>query len=203
MNKKSFSLLELIFIIILITIITSFSFYNINQNKLLLAKKQIILHLKYMRYIALLDNKFDHTNTNWYRESWNLKFRWCNGKDKLHYYIYSDKDNNGHVKEDETLIDPLTNNHIYSTTKCQDNINRTNYTLLSKYYNISKVEISCNQTNSLGQILFLNTGIASSKFVNNVNMNKYTIKDDCYLKLFDSNRNESIITITANTGYIY
>ena len=122
MNKKTFSLIEIIFVITLIAIISSYSNYKNNQNRLILAKNQIIMHLKYMRYIAMLDNKYEHDNDLWFRKAWNLKFRWCNGKKSLHYYIYSDLDNTGHVKQEETLKDPLTNNYIYSSTHCKDDV---------------------------------------------------------------------------------
>jgi Tfp pilus assembly protein FimT len=203
MYKKSFSLIEIIFVIVLISVISSYTIQTNNQDKLVLAKNQIKMHLKYMRYIAMLDNKYDHNDKNWYRKAWNVKFRWCSGKKQIHYYIYSDLDNSGHVKEEETLKDPLTNNRIYSTISCKDNSKRTNYTLLSKYYGVKTLDISCNDTSSLGQILFLNTGIAYSKFTNNENIDKYKIQKDCKIDIYDKYNSKETITVTGNTGYIY
>jgi len=205
MNKKSFSLIEIIFVISILAIITSYSISKNNLNKLNLAKDQIIMHLKYMRYIALLDNKYEHNNDLWFRKAWNLKFRRCNNDTGIHYYIYSDNDNSGHAKEEESLKDPLTQQYIYSSTACIDKNNRTNYTLLSKYYNIKSVDISCNNTSSsLGQILYLNDGIAYSRFENNKNsINKYKINQNCTIKLIDFDNNYKIITVEGKTGYVY
>lgn len=204
-GKKAFSLIEIIFVLVLIGIASSFAIPKNNISKLNLAKQQLTMQLKYMRYIAMLDNKYDHNNTLWYRKAWNFKFRWCNGKKEIHYYIFSDINNNGHVSEIESLKDPLTNQYIYSSKYCKDSINRTNYTLISKYYDIKSVDITCNKTSSLGQILFLNDGVGYSKFEsNNTNhKNDYKITSDCSIKLIDKNHKDVNITISGKTGYIY
>ena len=85
---KSFSLIELIFVISIIAIISTYSISNTNINKLKLAKNQIIMHLKYMRYISLLDNKYEHNNGLWFRKAWNLKFRKCINTKRFKYFRY-------------------------------------------------------------------------------------------------------------------
>lgn len=205
MKKNTFTLIEIVFVIILIGVITSFSISKNNINKLVLAKDQIIMHLKYMRYIAMNDNKYEHNNSLWYKKGWNLKFRYCDGKDDIHYYIYSDEDLTGHVKEIETLKDPFTNQYIYSSIHCVDSIDRTNYTLLSKYYNIKKIEISCNETTSIGQVLYLDDGNIYTKFSpdSNVSKNKYKLNEDCTIDLYDKQNNKQTITLDYRTGYVY
>jgi len=205
MNKKTFSLIELIFVITLIAIISSYSNYKNNQNRLILAKNQIIMHLKYMRYIAMLDNKYEHDNDLWFRKAWNMKFLNCQKKiGGIYYVVYSNTINSGHwaISKEETLKDPLNNNHIYSNQCKKDELyDKSKFVLLSEYYGIKDIKISCNYTGSLGQILFLNDGGAYSKFDENIN--EYKIINNCTISLIGDNNEQEDIIIEANTGYIY
>jgi len=75
--KKGFSLLELIFVILIIGIILSQSIYRNNLSKIQLAKNQIMLHLKYARYVSMIDNKYNYKNNKWFKKRWSLKFMNC------------------------------------------------------------------------------------------------------------------------------
>jgi hypothetical protein len=121
--KKSFSLLELIFIILIVSIVASQSNIRNNLSKLQLAKQQLLLHLKYTRYIAMLDEKYDYDDEEWYKKRWNLKFLNCRESiGGIYYVIYSDNDKDGHIDKEESLKDPLTNNHIYSFQCTKDSL---------------------------------------------------------------------------------
>ena len=209
MDKKSFSLIELIFIILLISIIISNIIPKNKVSKINLAKKQIITHLKYTRYIAMLDNKYNYNDIYWYKKQWNMKFLNCSNKvNGIYYVIYSNtiKPSKWYISKNETLIDPFTNNYIYSTSKCkQDNLyDKSKYVLLSNYYGVTSIKISCNNTSSLGQIYFDNNGSAYSYIDNNydyIEQNK--IKNNCIITLIDKYNKRENITIEANTGYVY
>jgi hypothetical protein len=202
--KKSFSIIEMIFVITIISIIISLSNPKTNIQKIKLAKQQLILHLKYMRYIAMLDNKYKHDDKLWYRKAWNMKFLKCDNKiGGIYYVIYENIFNTEYwaVSKNETLIDPLTNNHIYSFQCEKDNLyDKSKFVLLSEYYGIKDIKISCSRT-PLGQILFLNSGSAYSKFKNQ--MEKFKIKKRCILTLIDKQNNKEYINIEANTGFIF
>jgi len=209
MKKTSFTLIEIIFVLILVSIILSFSSPKIKVPKLLLAKQQIITHLKYTRYIAMLDNKYFYNDTYWYKKLWNIKFLNCK-KDVggIYYVIYSNKYNptRWYVSKDETLIDPFTNNYIYSSSSCQQDslYDKSKYVLLTNYYGIKDIEISCNNTSSLGQIYFDNNGTAYSYIDNDyTKINEYKIKNNCIITLISNDNRKENITIEGNTGYIY
>ena len=70
--KKGFSLLELIFVISIVGIIVTHSIQKDNLSKIKIAKNQILLHLKYARYIAMLDNKYDYEDTLWHKKRWSF-----------------------------------------------------------------------------------------------------------------------------------
>jgi len=203
-SKKSFTLLELIFVISIIAIINSQVTLKNNISKLKLAKQQIILHLKYLRYIAMIDNKYDNTDPLWFRERWTLKFLNCNKNiGGLYYVIYSDINQNGHISKEETLKDPLTNNYLYSYQCKEDNLyDKNNLVLLTKKYGIKDIKISCNNTSSLGQISFDSSGEAYSRLsTKNNDIKKYRLKSNCIIEIYDKKSKETI-TIDANTGFI-
>ena len=206
MHKKSFSLIEVIFVLLILAIITSQSNLKNNLSKIKLAKQQIIMHLQYVRYIAMIDNKFDNTNSLWFRKRWTIKFLNCQNKiGGIYYIVYSDKNLNGKISKSETLKDPLSNNYLYSFQCKEDKLYDKNKSiLLTKQYNIKSINISCNKTATIGQLSFDNNGELHSKLsTKKYDFDKYKIEDDCIIEITNYNKNKEIITIAKNTGFIY
>lgn len=109
MTKSSFSLFELILIIILISIIAVFIKIKEPINKLDLATNRLALYLKEVRYKALIDDKYNKNNPLWHKQRWTLKFFRCSSSvGGIYYSIYSDENKTGHPSADESLKDPLT-----------------------------------------------------------------------------------------------
>ena len=205
MYKKSFSIIELIFVITLIGIITSQVSIKNNLSKIKLAKQQIILHLKYVRYIAMIDNKYDKDNPLWFRKRWTLKFLNCQSSiGGLYYVIYSDENENGYISKNETLKDPLTNNYIYSYQCKEDSLyDKNKLVLLTKRYNVDRINISCNKTSTIGQLSFDIYGELHSKLSTNSNeKEKYKINKPCIIEIIDKDNNKETITIHDKTGNI-
>ncbi|RXJ86343.1 type II secretion system protein [Arcobacter sp. CECT 8985] len=205
--RKSFSLLELIFAIIIISI-TIFSF-NLNKTselkikKIDLATNRLLLYLKQSRYQALIDDKYYLENKKWYKQRWTLKFFNCRNHKGIYYVLYSDKNQSGHPKKSESMKDPLTNKYIYSSNKCEKNSDSSKYVLLTKEFDINKVDISCKMDASLGKISFGSDGKVYKKLSNNTNeSNKYEINRVCIIKLIDKNKNIRELLLQPNGGYI-
>ncbi|MDD2697466.1 MAG: type II secretion system protein [Arcobacteraceae bacterium] len=200
--KKGFSLLELIFVISVVGIIVSLSIQKNNLSKIKLAKNQILLHLKYTRYIAMVDNKYDYKDSEWYKKRWSLRFENC---DKviggLFYTIYSDENEGGGVNKEEVLKDPLTNNYIFATSCKQDALyDKSKFVLLTQEYEIENIDISCNQTSTVGQISFGNDGKVYAK--NGKSEDDYEITEPCVINLSDKHNQSEKITIYPKSGYI-
>lgn len=201
-NYKGFTLLELLFAIVLIAIISSFFIFKNIDNSLDIATKRVLLYLKYTRHQALIDDKFDKDTDDWFRSRYTFRLRRCNNDKGIYYTIHSDKDKNGYIKANETLKDPLTDKYIFSSSKCEEVKSNSKYVLLSKLYNIKKVDMSCNDTSSLGLIAFGNDGKIYSKF-DDTDSQKYEITDTCYITLYDNKDKSKTIAVEPNTGYIY
>ena len=203
--KKSFSLIELIFVVLILTIIGSYINIKIQDNKLNDATNRLLLYLKETRYQALTDKKYRRDDDLWHKKRWTLKFFRCNKNvGALYYTIYSDVNKTGHPSFDESLSDPLTNKKIYSTNRCEIVGNRSKYVLLTKEYNINDIEISCNNTSSLGQISFGNDGKIYSRLSSYENEYKeYEIKKSCTIELKSLKSGSREIIIEPNSAYVY
>lgn len=92
--KKAFTLLELVFVIILIGILASIFWSKNYSNKAGEAAAQIISHIRYTQHLALSDDKFDANDANWYKKLWRIGFNnnaQCSesGKNEWCYAVYN------------------------------------------------------------------------------------------------------------------
>ena len=202
-NKRSFSLIELIFAILLISIITTFTFTKVKVSDIDIATQKLLLYLNYTRYIANIDNKFDIDNLSWKMKLWTLKFQRCNKSiGGLYYVIYSDESGGtAHYKKSDCLKEPLNNKYIYSSSSCTNKFDQSKYTLLTKEFHITKVEISCNSSSSLGQISFGYDGKIYSKLSSDINK-IIEIIEPCDIKLIDNQNHNKTIRVHPKTGFI-
>ena len=202
--KLSFSLLELIFSIILLTYLVTLFIPKDNTTKLNLAADKIVLYLKYTRYIAMIDDKYNINDPLWFRERYTLKFQNCSKKvGGLYFIVYSDTNHKGSPNKSECLKDPITNKYLYSHYDCEASYDESKHILLTKEFNIVDVDISCNETTTLGQVSFDKSGEVYSKLGTSENdINKYKIKEKCNIRIYDINKNSINITIEPETGYI-
>ena len=202
---KAFSLIETIIIISIIAILSYLTLPKTNSNDLELISSKIVLYLKQTRYQALIDNQYDPTNMKWQKKRWSMKFFRCNKKvGGLYYLIYSDKNTTGQIKKEHTLKDPLTKKYLYSFHTCTQTKDSSKYVLLTKNFDIVDVSLSCNSTDSLGQISFGSDGRVYSRLENTIEKtNKYEIKNPCTLKITHKNGDYKEIIIEPLTGYIY
>ena len=203
--KKAFTLVELIFVIFVLTIIISYIDIKIQDNKLNDATNRLLLYLKETRYQSLINNKYNSNDNLWHKKRWTLKlFRCDKNIGGVYYSIYSDINKTGHPSFNESLIDPLTNKKIYSTNKCKIVANRSRYVLLTKEYNIKDIDVSCNNTSSLGQISFGNDGKIYSRLSSYENEYKeYEIKNSCIIKLTSLKNESTEIILEPKSGYTY
>jgi len=92
--KKAFTMMELIFVLIVIGILAAVIMPEMKSNKLREAAIQVISHIRYTQHLAMVDDKFD-INDDWYKGRWQMIFSKSNhgGKDTnngFSYSIYSD-----------------------------------------------------------------------------------------------------------------
>jgi type II secretory pathway pseudopilin PulG len=203
--KKSFTLLELIIVLFLISLLYTAFIPKNKISKIDEITNRLVLYLKQTRYQALIDNKYNENDDKWFKSGWTMKFFRCRDKeDGIYYSIYSDKNKSGHPSIEDTLKDPLTNKNIYSSNFCKEKNEHSKYVLISKYYGINKVNISCNETSSLGQISFSSNGKVYSKLSNKEKRAyDYEINNKCFIELENLNNEKRTIVIESKTSFIH
>ncbi|MEA3331277.1 MAG: type II secretion system protein [Campylobacterota bacterium] len=89
--KKAFTMIELVFVIVVMGILAAVIIPNTRTNPLQEAALQVVSHIRYTQHLAMMDDKFNATDVNWYKKRWQLIFG--NSADTDHkdaYSIFSD-----------------------------------------------------------------------------------------------------------------
>jgi len=226
MTRKAFTMIELVFVIVVIGIITSIILPRINRDNLYEAAQQVVSHIKYTQHLAMIDDVYDNSDSTWYKNRWQIKFSNTNGTDnKWAYVIFSDYENkDGNPNENEIAVNPIDSSKRltggysgglieYGDDKASEKLN------LGHNYNINDIDFSgCQIGNNNGKkrIFFDNLG---RPFTNNPELldnpfknggSSYLLRSQCNIELCLVNdctlatSNEKItIIIEQETGYTY
>ena len=201
--KKSYFLLEIVITISLIAFLYTLFVPKNKINNLEELTNRISLYLSYVRFKALINDKFELDDNLWHKKIWTIKYLRCRESDDgIYYTIYSDKNKSGHPSAEDSIKDPLTRKNIYSSNYCKENNSNSKYVLLTKVFGIIDVNISCNETTSLGQLSFGSDGKVYSKLSNYENeSNEYEIKEPCSIKFLQKDGKSSEVVIYPDTSY--
>jgi len=132
--KKAFTMVEFIFVIVVIGVLATIIIPKTKTNPLQEAAVQVLSHIRYTQHLAMIDDKYNTSNTEWFRERWQIFFsNTTNGSnDKWAYSIFSDKagGNTGNPDVSEIAINPLAKSKLltggYSGTVQYDDIQGRN-----------------------------------------------------------------------------
>ena len=201
--KKSFSLLEIVLTILLISFIYTIFLPKNRINYIDEVTTRMQLYISYVRYKALIDDKFDLQDSLWHKKRWTIKFFRCRESvGGIYYAIYSDNNKTGIPRAEDSLKDPLSQKNIYSSNYCEENSSNSKFVLLTKNFGITDVQISCNDTTSLGQLSFDSDGKVYSKLSNYANeSNEYEINKPCFLKFISKDGENKELVVNPYTSY--
>ncbi len=101
--RKAFTLLELVFVIVVIGIISVTVLPRVNSSNLSERTIDLASKIKYTQHLAMIDDKFDSSNSSWVRNKWQLLFSTANN---LEYSITHNNFNNGVQGVIRYAIDP-------------------------------------------------------------------------------------------------
>ncbi|WP_067177227.1 Tfp pilus assembly protein FimT/FimU [Sulfurospirillum sp. UCH001] len=200
--KKAFTMLELVFVIVIVGILSYFVSSSFQRNPLREAADQVVSHIRYTQHLAMIDDKFDPNDATWFRENWQFEFRRLSNPLQIYYVIYSDTDQNGNadtVTHREVAIDPLTKNYLDGTNTKLD---------ITKSFGITNVQFTanCHVGAGIGELSFDVIGrpyyYTTSTQPPQINMYQYLLMQDCNITLVNPDGNITI-TITPETGYTY
>lgn len=201
--KPSFTLIELLLVIIVVGLISTIPLINKETYTLEQAAKQIKLHIETTQLNSLKNDSFTYDDVEYYKEWWKIKFMRCKNNSGLYYVVYSDKDRNGYIKREECALDPLTKTKLYSNNDCIATDDESKIVLLTELYNIDKVDISCNNTSSIGEIVFDYKGRAHSKISDDEKrIYKNLLDEKCTISLYSRDLKSISLEIEPQTGSV-
>lgn len=173
MKRFAFTMLELVFVIIVIGILAVLAMPNFNRHPLQEAAEQLANHIRYTQHLAMVDDKFDPADANWWKRKWQLKITGTS------YAVFSDSVTiNGTVDAGEAAIDPLTKTPISAINLATD-------------YGITAIAAST--------FAFDNMGRPYNGFTTDVYTDIVTADTNITLTHDDGT---AIITIRPETGYV-
>ncbi len=215
--RPSFTILELVIVIIIIGILVSTVSIFIPNNNLRLAADDLAKNIRFTESLALKDDKyqpFPKNNTSqeenrskyWFRRFWQIKIA-KNKTDNFYFVVYSDDDLDNNADVGEMAKDPLTNKYIngnyYSNTSDKDaNLSTFGITNISYIYkNITHNIISGKPL----RIYFDNYG---NVYINKNNNKSFNIFNNmklltAKLKIILNQNNKAIILIITSNGLVY
>lgn len=173
MRTKAFTLIELIFVIVLIGILAVSATSRFTNDTLQNAADQVINHIRYTQHLAMMDSKYkpmpdgEYSNTTqdtksaqyWYRGWWRIMF--SSQSNRWSYSIFTDKpttsndvnyDRQPNRTTGEFAIDPHTGNFMsggYNTTLPVGDSQAIDAMVLNSEYGITTVTVTgtgCGQT---------------------------------------------------------
>lgn len=114
--KKAFTMIELIFVIVIIGILAAVVIPRTGSNKLAEAAVQVISHIRYTQHLAIVDDKFDATTgSDWYKKRWQIIFGTSADTDNTPAYtIFSDTSETGQPDTSEMAVNPSDKSKLLS-----------------------------------------------------------------------------------------
>ena len=89
--KKAFTMIELIFIIVVVGILAAVAIPRIDRDNLIELVDQVTTHIRYTQQLAMMDNVYDGSDEHWYRGYWRIQFSdSADGGDGWKYSVYKD-----------------------------------------------------------------------------------------------------------------
>ncbi|MDD5053661.1 MAG: prepilin-type N-terminal cleavage/methylation domain-containing protein [Sulfuricurvum sp.] len=202
MVRFAFTMMELIFVIIIIGVLAALAMPSFHRDPLYEAATQIVNHIRYTQHLAMVDDKYNDNNLTWYKEKWQIRFRRSSGSSG--YVIFSDKNQLRNVDPDEPAIDPSSGIRM-------DGFNQYKIADLTNTYNIKGDDNGIRQncltqdgskvSSNRGVFAFDQLGRPYTGLSNAIYPTQYLMKTDCNLILTDKDNKTITITVRAETGY--
>ncbi|PPB56558.1 type II/IV secretion system protein [Campylobacter hyointestinalis subsp. hyointestinalis] len=209
---------EIVVVIIVIGTMAAFVAPKFSRDDLRLAADQIAAHIRYTQHLAMIDDKYDPGNADWYRGRWQIYFiNKVNGQEQANYAIFSDQKSqktnkyDGNPNKDEIAKNPSNSSqHLISEHAGISGIKPTPEVGLKEKYNIESTALNggCGKYDS-ARIFFDELGRPYSGNLQNSN-GKPSIEspyqnimtEQCIITLTHENNSTCTINVEPETGYV-
>lgn len=115
MKRPAFTMLELVFVIVVLGILASLAMPRLERDLRQEAKDNLLSAIRYTQHLALIDDKTNPADTNWQQKLWKISFSTSPTNNLANFYtVSSDTDQDGSVDKNETAIDPANGKYMYN-----------------------------------------------------------------------------------------
>jgi len=209
--KKAFTLLEMVFVIVVVGILAAILIPKTERNPLQEAAVQLLSDIRYTQHLAMVDDKFDAQDANWYKKRWQILFGInVNADGKWAYTIFSDTSGHstGDANELEIAINPMNPNQRmtggYTGAKALD-YNDASFVGMKKLnlgnsYGIDDMDFSCGQRLAFDHIGRPMRGDQSTMSGSYHAGTERLLKEKCVITLKKGTKHVAI-NIEPETGY--
>ncbi|MCF6200637.1 MAG: type II secretion system GspH family protein [Hydrogenimonas sp.] len=196
--KKAFTLLELVFVMLVVGIMTALIIPRFSDSKLQEAADQIISHIRYTQHLAMIDDRYDPTDQDWHKTRWQMSFRSCINGD-LYYVVGRDLDKQDGVEKDGSAINPTDRKHLFVSNNCDLAEDETSEIMITKKYGITNLVFS-NSCGNNKYIAFDHLGRPYQTTLGDDPLD--LIHERCTIK-FTADSGSFTIAIEPETGYVH
>ena len=210
--RKAFTMLEFLIVLLIIGILSVAIIPSMKSNKLREAAIQVVSHIKYTQHLAMVDDKFNASDNNWYKKRWqiifaNYKHKKPSEKINVAYSIFSDTSLSGKPDLSEIAKDTSDLNSIlsggHSNLRNVDFNNLNAKLSLSDTYGITSYRLSggCSGArisfDHFGRPIKGDLSTSSTPYRKNK-----LIKSQCKVKLITADANITI-AVEPESGYAH
>lgn len=207
--KTAFSFIEVILVVFLLGILSTFVFPKIQKDNVLLAANQVAMHLRYTQYLALLDDK-SNLGEQWYKRYWRLFFHsGLVGDSKEHEWRYTVFSDDGRFSGNPNSMNQIANDPANIGKKLTSGFNAQSYKdsrispnlNLSKTFGIKNITFKdCGAKNQT--ISFDNYGAPSGTVKSAKSPFSRRFAKNCIITLYDKNGKNYSIVVHAVSGFV-
>lgn len=190
---RAFTMIELIFIIVVVGILAAVAIPRVERNGLIEAADQLSSHIRYTQQLAMNDNKFNANDDNWHRKGWRIEFA------GTRYFIYSDIDASGTPQANEYAVDPMNPaKFLTSAGTGTDATNQNKKLNLANTYSITNIAFGGGCANQ-NHIMF---DFKGRPMADNANLYGGLYTATCTITLTNEARQTATIYVQPETGYV-
>jgi len=202
------SLVELVFVVIIIGILSAVLAPNFQRESTRQAANQILAHIRYTQHLALIDNKFSNTDQNWYKKRWQIQFSNNSTgtvQSSWKYVIYSDLTLSGNANSKKEVARNPSNPNEYLIGWRTSGMNPTKKLDIGNTFGITDVNLTggCSSAqrlsfDNLGRPFEGNASSQTSAYQNGRYMTA-----QCQIVLSGNDGKNITILVEPETGYAH
>jgi len=201
-QRDGFSMLELVFVIVVLGILASMAIPRIDRDRQIEAVDNLLSAIRYTQHLALMDDKTSPSENDWQKKFWHIQFVNTDNVNSF-YIIGSDEDKSGSLSKDECAIDPSNSKYFYHHNNNPTAVDESENVLLGHKYGINKIEFKGGCAN-VKHIAFDRLGRPHVGLGSAANDYRTYMPTDCNITFSYADSTQPFtLTIKAETGYVY